>query len=279
MAVYAIGDVQGCYDELQALLQLIKFDPVNDQLWFAGDLVNRGPQSLEVLRFVKSLGKRAKVVLGNHDLHLLAFAHGLSPSKSAPDLHAILVAEDREELLDWLLHLPLLHHSKKLNYVMVHAGLSPAWDLATAKACAREVEAILQSPQRYALFAQMYDDTPRKWKAKRQGIKHWRYIINCFTRMRYCDLQGRLNLSLKGKPRKVDTQHEPWFRVPNRINHKERIIFGHWSTLGLLHENNVWSLDTGCVWGGSLTAIQLDHSNDASPRIFSLPCRAKKQPG
>lgn len=279
MAVYAIGDIQGCYAELQGLLELINFSSADDQLWLAGDLVNRGPQSLEVLRFVKALGKQAKVVLGNHDLHLLALANGLSPKSSSTDLHPILIAKDRDELLDWLIRQPLLQHSKKLGYTMVHAGLSPAWDLATAKACAREVEGILQSPDRYPLLAEMYADTPRRWKNKYTGIKRWRYIINCFTRMRYCDAEGRLNLSCKGKPKAESNKKLPWFRVPNRANAGERIIFGHWSTLGYLHENNVWSLDTGCVWGGALTAMRLDHARDAQPEIVSLPCKAQKSPG
>lgn len=284
MATYAIGDVQGCFAELQELLQQIAFDPTQDTLWFVGDLVNRGSQSLETLRFVKQLGKSAKTVLGNHDLHLLALAHGLAPGKASPELAPILVAPDREELLSWLLHRPLLHHSKKLNYTMIHAGFPPQWDLATAKACAKEVQAVLQSEQRFKLFASMYEDGPKKWKPKRSGIKRWRFIINCLTRLRYCDAAGQVNLSLKGKPGNKSSEHMPWYKVPGRLTENDRIIFGHWSTLGLVHEDNIWAIDTGCVWGGALTAIRLDDDNtsedtSSTPKIVSLPCRMQKKPG
>lgn len=287
MAIYAIGDVQGCFAELQQLLSQISFDPKHDKLWFAGDLVNRGPQSLEVLRFVKNLGSCAKVVLGNHDLHLLALAHGLAPHKKNRDLLPILTAPDRVELLNWLASQPLLQHSKKLQVTMIHAGLPPQWDLPTAQACAKQVETILSSDQCYALLAEMYADKPRRWKPKRKGIPQWRYIINCFTRLRYCDTQGRLALDYKGHPDSCSEGFTPWFAAENRLTAQDRIVFGHWSTLGLLVNNQAWSIDTGCVWGGSLTALRLDTlpapasepATLADADIFSLNCSAKQIPG
>ncbi|HEX5056992.1 MAG TPA: symmetrical bis(5'-nucleosyl)-tetraphosphatase [Gammaproteobacteria bacterium] len=274
MAVYAIGDVQGCYTELRRLLDSLHFDPARDQLWFVGDLVNRGPQSLECLRFVKDLGDGAVVTLGNHDLSLLLVIAGVKPLTARNTTGDILRAPDRDELFNWLRHRPLLHHDPKLDYVMIHAGLPPQWDLATAKGCARELESLLRSENYLEYFQGMYGDMPDIWSENLQGVERWRFITNCFTRMRYCTAEGRLDLDTKGKPSKQDNKNlYPWFRVPGRRNAGMRILFGHWSALGLVRENGVTSLDTGCVWGGALTAMRLDTPD---PRFLSVACTPKQ---
>lgn len=274
MAVYAIGDIQGCYTELRRLLDMLYFDPAPDRLWFVGDLVNRGPESLECLRFVKSLGDNAVVTLGNHDLSLLLVMAGvreLSPHNTTGD---ILRAPDRDELFDWLRRRPLLHHDPELDYVMIHAGLPPQWDLTLAKHCAHELEALLRGEDYPEYFRSMYGDTPDLWSAELRGPDRWRFITNCFTRMRYCTAQGRLDLAAKGRPEEYGVNLYPWFRAPGRRSAGTRILFGHWSTLGLVRESNVASLDTGCVWGGSLTAMRLDTEQ---PQFFSIACTPKRQ--
>lgn len=272
MAVYAIGDIQGCFDELQALLDKIGFDPAHDRLWFTGDLVNRGPKSLETLRFVKSLGDRAVTVLGNHDLHLLAVAYGLKDD-TAEDLDRILAAPDRDELIDWLRHRPLLHHDSELGYTLVHAGLPPSWDLAKAQALAGEVESVLRGPDCRAFLENMYGNEPEQWSDDLTGWDRLRFIVNCFTRMRFCDNDGRLELQEKGPPGSQPAPYRPWFAVPNRASADLKIVFGHWSTLGPCAEPNVFPLDTGCLWGGSLTALRLDGER------ITLPCPGARRPG
>lgn len=274
MAVYAIGDLQGCYTELRQLLDTLRLDPAQDKLWFVGDLVNRGPQSLECLRFVKSLGDRAVVTLGNHDLSLLLIMAGVRELTDHHTTGDVLRAADRAELFDWLRRRPLLHHDPELDYVMVHAGLPPQWDLATAKNCARELESVLRGEDYLEYFRNMYGDQPDRWSDDLRGVERWRFITNCFTRMRYCTAEGRLDLDAKDKPGRQDKNLIPWFQVPGRRSADTRILFGHWSTLGLVRENNVVSLDTGCVWGGSLTAMRLDAPN---PRFFSVACTPKQQ--
>jgi bis(5'-nucleosyl)-tetraphosphatase (symmetrical) len=274
MAVYAIGDVQGCYTELGQLLDSLHFDPARDRLWFVGDLVNRGPQSLECLRFVKDLGDSTVVTLGNHDLSLLLVMAGVKPLTARHTTGDILRAPDRDELFDWLRRRPLLHHDPGLNYVMIHAGLPPQWDLATAKRCAGELESLLRSENYFEYFQGMYGDQPDLWSEELRGVERWRFITNCFTRMRYCTVEGRLDLDAKGEPGKQGMNLYPWFRVPGRRSAGLRILFGHWSTLGLARENNVTSLDTGCVWGGSLTAMRLDTQD---PRFTSVACTPKQQ--
>jgi len=267
MAVYAIGDLQGCLPSLQELLERLHFDPGQDRLWFVGDLVNRGPKSLETLRFVRDLGDAATTVLGNHDLHLLAIAQGLRPHTGKDNITDILVAPDRDELFDWIRRQPLMHHDPELEFTLVHAGLAPDWDLASAQQCAREVEAILVSDDYRDFIADMYGDEPDYWQADVGGMQRWRYIINCFTRLRFCDHDGRLALKAKGAPQ----QHPkllPWFRVPGRRNADLRIVFGHWSTLGAYHEDNIYCLDSGCVWGREMTALRLD----AEPEWVSVAC-------
>jgi len=272
MATYAIGDIQGCYDDLIKLLEQIKFNETDDSLWFVGDLVNRGPQSLETLRFVKSLGHSAITVLGNHDLHLLAMFFG--SGKKSDTLEPILKAVDRDELLHWLRHRPLMHYDEKLNFNMLHAGLPPQWTIEQARDLATEVEEVLQGKDHADYFADMYGDKPRLWTEELTGMKRWRYITNCLTRLRFCSTSGKLVLSEKGPPSESD--YIPWFKHPERKSKEARIVFGHWSTLGLLQTDNIWSIDTGCLWGGSMTAIELDHPDGI--KVHSYQCESKQDP-
>ena len=257
MALYAIGDIQGCYDELQQLLEKLQFDARVDQLWLVGDLVNRGPKSLEVLRFIKSLGDCAVTVLGNHDLHLLAISAGIDRVKDDDTFGPIQSAPDRDELLDWLRHRPLLHHDAARGYAMLHAGLPPQWDLAQAQRCASEVEEILRRKNHKEFFQHMYGNEPSVWRDDLSGWARLRFIVNCFTRLRYVDGAGRIIHKEKGAPN-TRSHLTPWFLAPGRKSSATKIIFGHWSTLGLVLDHNVYALDTGCVWGGELTALRLD---------------------
>lgn len=275
MAVYAIGDIQGCYDELMRLLELIRFDPATDRLWFTGDLVNRGPASLLTLRFVRDLGERAITVLGNHDLHLLAVAKG-APVHHSDTLDDILAAPDRDELLDWLRQQPLLHYDRVLNHTLIHAGLPPQWDLATAQRCAAEVEAVLRGDDYREFFHHMYGDEPEAWDEELGGWGRLRFITNCFTRLRYCTRNGRLCLEVKGAPGTQPPDCLPWFEVAERASASLSIVFGHWSTLGLYRGQGVTALDTGCLWGGQLTALRLDIDEalrlDVGETVFCLDC-------
>jgi bis(5'-nucleosyl)-tetraphosphatase (symmetrical) len=264
MALYAIGDIQGCDAELGALLNTLKFSADRDRLWFVGDLVNRGPASLETLRRIRALGDAATVVLGNHDLHLVAVALGIGRLRSDDTLDAILAAPDRDALVEWLINRPLLHENLALNMCLLHAGLAPQWDLATARACAREFEqALRRNPHR--VLEHLYGDTPDRWHEALSGAERLRFIVNCFTRLRYVDGAGRLALRVKGSPKKAQGKALiPWFDAPDAAWRGPRVVFGHWSTLGWLRTDRVISLDTGCVWGGELTALRLD-SIDADP--------------
>lgn len=276
MATYAIGDLQGCFDDLQRLLEQIHFDDRRDFLWFTGDLVNRGPGSLQCLRFVHHLGEQAITVLGNHDLSLLATAAGFRKPRAGDTLDDILAAPDREELLHWLRHRPLLHTDTLLNYTLVHAGLPPQWRLDDAAARAREVEAVLQSDRYHELLSHMYGDQPDCWSETLNGFERWRFIINAFTRLRFCTASGQLDLKTKGGPGSQPGGLYPWFNAPERRSREARIVFGHWSTLGLAREENAYSLDTGCVWGGRLTAMRLD---TPEPEYFSVECEVRQPPG
>ncbi len=269
MAVYAIGDIQGCYDALRMLLDKISFSPSEDTLWFAGDLVNRGDKSLETLRFVKGLGPAAVCVLGNHDLSLLALAEGYTKA-SNHTMQDVLTAPDREELFFWLRRLPLLHHDEALGFTLVHAGLPPQWDLDTAGQCAREVECVLRDDTAYHRFmAGMFGNRPKKWDPALAGVDRYRFIINSFTRMRYCTLEGKLNFSDKGPVGTQRNKYVPWFAVPWRRSRNLRIVFGHWSALnGRTGESGVYALDTGCLWGGRLSALRLD----ATPKLCEVEC-------
>jgi bis(5'-nucleosyl)-tetraphosphatase (symmetrical) len=270
MALYAIGDVQGCDAELGALLATLEFSPDRDQLWFVGDLVNRGPASLAVLRRVHALADNAAVVLGNHDLHLLAVAHGCAHVRHGDTLDEILAAPDRDALLEWLSARPLMHEDQALNVCMLHAGLAPQWELPVARQCAREFEQALRlNPGK--LFRKMYGDQPDLWDDALEGVERLRFTVNCFTRLRYVDPAGRLMLRAKGSPKKINTKSLiPWFEAQAAWR-GPRLIFGHWSTLGFFRNADVTGLDTGCVWGGALTALRLDDP-EAAP--VQIPCAA-----
>ena len=255
MAIYAIGDIQGCYDDLLHLLDRIKFDPKTDQLWFAGDLVNRGDKSLETLRFVKSLGKAAITVLGNHDLHLLAIAYLHKKTKKKHSLNAILEASDKDELLHWLRHRPLFHYND--TYGLLHAGLPPQWDIPQTKKMAVYVEKTLQGKEYLSMLSNMYADEPSIWSDDLKGRHRLQFIVNCFTRLRYCDENGRLNFEYKEKPGLQPSYLKPWFEVKSRKSTDLILIFGHWSTLGFYQNNSCYGIDTGCLWGGELTALKL----------------------
>lgn len=271
MTRYAIGDIQGCYSELRELLAKLNFSADRDRIWFVGDLVNRGPQSLEVLRFVRSLGANAVAVLGNHDLHLLAVAFGIQKMRKSDTLEPIFTAHDRDELLGWLLTRPLAHYEQ--GDLMIHAGLVPQWTVGMALQLAHEVETALRTEPR-ALFEQMYGDEPRRWDDSLTGMDRLRFTINVLTRLRVCTSDGEVDLKMKGKPPKGRTGLYPWFDVQPRWSASVRVIFGHWSALGLTVRRDVVGLDSGCVWGGALTAFDLD--NPRPP--ISLPCAGYQLP-
>ena len=270
MATYAIGDVQGCAEALFSLLEHMGFHPERDRLWFAGDLVNRGPRSLAVLRFVRGLGERAVTVLGNHDLHLLAAAAGARTPKARDTFGDVLDAPDRIALLGWLAGRPLLHHDEASGYAMVHAGLPPQWTLAEAGALAREVEEVLRGTEARALLHDMYGDEPRRWSPALRGFARRRFIINALTRIRYVAPDGGLDLRDAGPPGTQARGLVPWFEAPGRRSRGARIVFGHWATLALHAPvdpvHRVHHLDTGCVWGGALSALRLEDG-----RRFSVP--------
>ncbi len=274
MAIYAIGDVQGCFDELQALLDKINFDPRHDTLWFAGDLVNRGHKSLETLQFLRHAN--AVIVLGNHDLHLLASAHIPKYRKHKDTLQQVIHAPDGAQLLDWLRHQPLLHHDHHSGYTMIHAGLPPQWDLDTAKRCAAEVEKVLRGKRYVEFLGEMYGNHPNLWSESLEGWERLRFITNCFTRLRYCDTNGHLALEQKGPPNSQPRHLQPWFEWPHRKSRDMKILFGHWSTLGAYDAPGVHALDTGCLWGGSLTALRLDHN---PPQRIAIDCPGVRKPG
>lgn len=257
MATYAIGDIQGCYSEFNRLLERIDFNPAQDKLWLVGDLVSRGPQSLEVLRLIKKLGSSVITVLGNHDMHLLALWCGNRSHYRDNSLDQVLIAPDRDELLNWLRHRPLLHYSTNKNYILLHAGLPPQWSLEMAQKYAQEVETALRSDVFFEFMQVLYGNLPNQWSEQLSGMDRLRFIINCFTRLRFCRVDGTLSLKEKGPPGSQATELLPWFDIPERASSNVRIIFGHWSTLGLIARNNVWSLDTGCLWGGQLSALRV----------------------
>lgn len=255
MSTYIVGDIQGCFDELKLLLANVDFNRELDTLWVAGDLVARGPKSLETLRFIKSLGTQVKVVLGNHDLHLLAVSLGLFPIKKKDKTQPILDAEDKEALLDWLRQQPLMQEHDE--FVMCHAGISPQWDLATARLANSEIQALLQSEQWQWLIENMYSNEPDTWNASLEGIERYRYIINSFTRMRYCSEDFKLDMACKLPPSDVSGNGLlPWFKVENSEPIEKTVIFGHWAALEGYSGEKVIGLDTGCVWGGELTLLR-----------------------
>lgn len=271
MTTWAIGDLQGCYDATQRLLEAIRFDPAHDRLWFCGDLVNRGGQSLETLRLVHSLRDNSHVVLGNHDLSLLAIGERREEEqrKVNPDLQRIVLAEDRDTLLGWLRRQELVHVNRELGWMMVHAGLSPQWTTQQAERHAREVEEKLQGPQFQRLLKNMYGDKPA-WHPKLAGMDRYRAIINIMTRLRYCSPRGRIAFEDKGAPGTQPVGLYPWYEVPGRVERDLKVVCGHWSTLGLFIGHGVHAIDTGAVWGGKLTALQLDTQE---LRIVQVPGR------
>jgi bis(5'-nucleosyl)-tetraphosphatase (symmetrical) len=266
MATYVIGDLQGCFRSLQGLLDSFGFNRGSDKLWFVGDLVNRGPDSLAVLRFVKDLGDSAVTVLGNHDLHLLAVAEGFERLKRDDTLDEILAAPDRRQLLDWLRRLPLTHFEH--DVLMVHAGLLPDWDAHTACALGREVEHVLRGPQARSFFAHMYGNQPDRWRAGLRGMDRLRVIVNAMTRLRLCSIDGVMELAHKGSLTEAPAGYMPWFEIAGRRSRGTRIVFGHWSALGLVRRPNVLGLDTGCLWGRRLSAFRLEDR-----RLFQVRCR------
>jgi bis(5'-nucleosyl)-tetraphosphatase (symmetrical) len=254
----AIGDVQGCHAELLQLLERCKYSADRDRLWFTGDLVNRGPSSLATLRYVRSLGDNAITVLGNHDLHLLALALGAKRKpKSGDTLEDVLNARDRDVLIEWLLTRPLAHFDETSGDLLVHAGVVPQWSVDQTLSLAREVEAALRSNPR-TLFNTMYGDEPDQWSDSLEGADRLRFAINVLTRLRVCTADGRIDLKMKGPASEIRAPYRAWFEHEKRRTRDARVIFGHWSALGLVHRKNVIGLDTGCVWGGALTALDLD---------------------
>ena len=259
MATWVIGDIQGCFESFDALLEMLDPDPGTDRIWLAGDLVNRGPDSLAVLRRAMRMG--AECVLGNHDLHLLAVAHGARPCAASDTFGPVLEAPDRERLLDWLRRRPLLHHDEEIGWTMVHGGLPPDWDLATARRRAAEVEEVLAGERAAAFLAHLYGDEASAEETAGDGWGRLRYTLNALTRIRYVNGDGRLDLSFAGPPERRPEGLVPWFSAPARRSRGERVVFGHWATLDLDPEiaerENVRHVDTGCVWGGRLTALDL----------------------
>lgn len=256
MATYAIGDIQGCYAEFRHLLDNMHFDPAADRLWLVGDLVNRGPQSLEVLRFVRTLGNAAITVLGNHDLHLLMLAEGYSKQREDDTLEAILTAPDRDELLDWLRQQRMLHIEN--GFVMVHAGLLPQWSVAQAAQLAAEVETALRGPRYRKFLEHLWGSEPATWQDNLQGWPRLRVIVNAMTRMRFCTPEGKMEFRSKGETTSAPAGHLPWFEVPGRQSTDHVLITGHWSALGLRMTDTLLALDTGCLWGRQLSGIRLE---------------------
>ncbi len=260
MSTYAIGDIQGCLAPLKRLLHKIHFDPTQDKLWFSGDLINRGPDSLETLRFIKSLNQSALTVLGNHDLTLLAIAYEAIPYN--PIYHTfkdILEAPDKNELIEWLRHQPLLHHDPTLEYTLVHAGLHPHWDLPQALLHAQAIESAIQGSQAKDFFLHLYGDTPNQWDSNLTHFEKLRFIVNVFTRLRFCTPGGKLEFTGKGSKENCPNGYFPWFSLPTRLNRHLKILFGHWAALqGESLEPNAFALDTGCVFGNCLTAMRLE---------------------
>lgn len=270
MAVFAIGDIQGCYQEFRALLRKMKFRDDCDTLWLTGDLVNRGHDSLSTLRYVSAMGPSAVTVLGNHDLHLLAMAAGIrTAGKGDSDLRKVLKAKDCDVLMDWLRKRPLIHHDEELGYTMVHAGLSPAWSINKALKQAGKIEKVLAGDKVDTLLTKMYGNKPVQWSDDLGKSARWRYVVNSCTRMRFCYADGSLDLSQKGPPGAGGPSLKPWFDIP-RPHQGLRIVFGHWSALGVLIRPDVIGLDSGCVWGRSLTGVRLDP--EGVEHMWSTPC-------
>lgn len=272
MATFLIGDVQGCYKSLKALLKECDFNSSKDRLWFCGDLVNRGPQSADVVRFAMDLGDRARCVLGNHDLNLLAVANGARQSKPSDTLDELLAAADVDEMLGWLRKQPLAHVSKGKQLCMVHAGIHPSWTISSARKFAREVEQVLQGNQYRSFLRKMYGNTPVKWQKTLTGWDRLRFITNSLTRMRFVGSHGEMDFDLKCSPGKQPKTFQPWFQLNNRLERDWLVVYGHWSTLGVHRYRNTVCLDSGCLWGGKLTALRWNRHPEGM-RYYSVKCR------
>lgn len=271
MATYLIGDIHGCYSELRKLLKQVNYRPQHDELWLTGDLVARGPDSLSVLRFVADLGDRVRLTLGNHDLHLLAVYAGISKNKAKDKLSALLEASDADQLLNWLRRQPLLQVDEEKKLIMAHAGITPQWDRQTAQICAREVQAVLSSDS-YPLFLDaMYGDMPNQWDPSLHGLDRLRFSTNVLTRMRYCFNDGQLDFLCKAPLKSAPSSLKPWFMLPSQIYPEYQIAFGHWAALeGKGTPEGIHALDTGCCWGGALTALRWEDK-----ALFRQPAKGR----
>jgi len=275
MSTYVVGDIQGCLQPLKCLLRKVDFKPDRDMLWSVGDIVNRGPRCLKTLRFLHAMRDNLVLVLGNHDLHLLAVAAGVRPPNRSDTLEKILKAPDRDILLDWLLHRPLMHHEH--GFTLVHAGIPPQWSVEQAMALAKEVEAVLQSPDCIEFFKQMYGNEPLVWSDDLTGMTRLRVITNYLTRMRYCTSQGVLDLDSKGPSPNAGKKVSAWFSHPGRKTANDRILFGHWASIeGQTDSPNVIGLDTGCVWGGALSLYELETGRWTSCQCKDGKCKKRK---
>lgn len=276
MALYMIGDIQGCYGPLQRLLTAIDFSPSRDTIYCLGDLVNRGPDSLAVLRYLRALEGAAVCLLGNHDLHLLAVAHGFGKLKKRDTLNELLAAHDAPMLLNWLQHRPLAAQAK--GWLMVHAGVFPEWTAEQTLSLAAEVQEVLASPSAERFFAQMYGNTPAAWADELIGIARWRAIVNALTRIRLVNAKGEMDFDIKGDASKAPADLMPWFAHPKRRTQGQPVAFGHWSTLGTQARRDALPLDTGCVWGGTLTAARITE-RPGEVEIIRQPCPQAQKPG
>lgn len=271
MATYAIGDLQGCFFSFQDLLKKIQFNPVHDRLWFVGDLINRGPGSLDVMRWMLEHQSSVVTVLGNHDLHTLVVAEGFVSAHRSDTIQSLLDAPDAPELLRWLRHQPLVHFEH--GYLMVHAGLLPEWTVDQAMALGAEVHLALQAPNYREFLQHMYGNDPKRWDDGLNGWDRLRVITNAMTRLRICSADGEMEFKFKGELQNIPDGYQPWFELSHRASVNTPIVFGHWSALGLQHKNNVYSLDTGCLWGGHLSAMRLEDR-----QIFQVPCHPDDAP-
>lgn len=276
MAVYLIGDIQGCNSALGQLLGKLDFSPSRDELFVLGDLVNRGPDSAGVLRRLMGLGNAVKCVLGNHDLHALAVACGARPSARMDTLDKLLTAQDRHPLLEWLRHQSMALHAHGM--LMVHAGVLPGWTVERTLALAAEVETVLQGPNWQDFLRQMYGNAPAAWDERLEKDERLRVIVNALTRLRFCSPEGEMEFATKDSANAAPPGFLPWFDVPGRLTARNVIAFGHWSTLGWLGRSDVWALDSGCVWGGCLSALQLDRDR-CQHTLIQVECEQAQAPG
>lgn len=272
--IYLMGDLQGCCKPLERMLQTIDFSPSRDHLFVLGDLVNRGPDSLGVLRRLRGLDNAATCLLGNHDLHLLAVAHGVRKVHRSDTLAPILEAADREDWLDWLRQQRLAVHEH--GWLMVHAGVVPQWDAAQTVALAGEVETMLRSPEVGEFLTTMYGNEPARWDERLKGVDRWRCVVNSLTRLRFCAADGTMEFATKEGAGGAPEGYMPWFEVPGRRTEGTPVAFGHWSTLGLINRDDLLALDTGCLWGGHLTAVRVD---GATRELIQIPCPQAQKPG